>query len=510
MAAVIPLPARAAESKGLLYWMERVLKERERVIASADEEAIHDLRVALRRCRSLASVFEEVDPNPAWRELRKSSRKLFLSLGVIRDSQVQELWVLKLAAADDPLRAQILYAVKNGRERQERDARKSAARFDEKYWVKLARELRPRLRLLPLDGDAAQCLALERYEDAAELHRRALRTEKPKPWHELRIGVKHLRYSVENLLPKLHNAWGPDLKRVQDLLGDIHDLDVLAETVRGAASDLAGSAKWQSLIARERSDRLETYRQIALGTTGLWSQWRSGLPTNGRVAVVASARLKATARAADPKFAKTAAVARLAHKLFRELRHAKVAALLQDEKLEALLNAAAMIHAIEPNESAKVAHKDARKFLAGLPPPPGWTAADWQLLSLIVRYHRGQAPSAENARFAELEPTQQAKLLLAAGILRIARALRKMGAAPCAILRAERKTDHLELLVAGFSEAQTAPKGLAIGRQMLEAAIGTAMMIRSMELAVPALPLQFPAVKPQPVVENEIKLLTGD
>jgi hypothetical protein len=45
---------------------------------------------------------------------------------------------------------------------------------------------------------------------------------------------------------------------------------------------------------------------------------------------------------------------------------------------------------------------------------------------------------------------------------------------------------------------------------MLEAAIGTAMMIRSMELAVPALPLQFPAVKPQPVAENEIKLLTGD
>jgi CHAD domain-containing protein len=55
MAAVIPLPAKAAESKGLLYWMERVLKERARVLASPGEEAVHDLRVALRRCRSLAS-----------------------------------------------------------------------------------------------------------------------------------------------------------------------------------------------------------------------------------------------------------------------------------------------------------------------------------------------------------------------------------------------------------------------------------------------------------------------
>jgi CHAD domain-containing protein len=510
MAAVIPLPARAAESRGLLYWMERVLKERDRVVASADEESIHDLRVALRRCRSLASVFEEVDPNPAWRELRKTSRKLFRSLGVIRDSQVQEVWVLNLAAPDDPLRAQILYAVKNGRERQERDAKKSAARFDEKYWVKLARELRSRLRLLPLDGDAAQCLALERYEEAAELHRRALRTEKPKPWHELRIGVKHLRYAVENLLPKLHSAWGSDLKRVQDLLGDVHDLDVLAETVRGAASDLSGSAKWQLLIAKERSDRLETYRQIALGTTGLWSQWRAGLPTNGRVAVVAASRLKATARAADPKFAKSAAVGRLAHKIFRELRHAKVAAILSDEKLESLMNAAATLHAIEPTESAKAAHKDARNFLSELPAPPGWTAADWHLLALIVRYHRGPAPSAENARFAELEPQQQAKLLLAAGTLRIARALRKMGVEPGAKLRAERKTDHLELLVAGFSEAQTAPKSLTVGRQMLEAAIGTAIVIRSLELAEPALPLQFPAAKPQPIAENDVKLLTGD
>ena len=44
MAAVIPLPARAAETKGLLYWMERVLRERERVLAAPEEEAVHDLR----------------------------------------------------------------------------------------------------------------------------------------------------------------------------------------------------------------------------------------------------------------------------------------------------------------------------------------------------------------------------------------------------------------------------------------------------------------------------------
>src|SRR5215470_6397866 len=178
IAAVIPLPAKAAETKGLLFWMERVLEERERVMASPDEDSVHDLRVALRRCRSLASVFEEIDPHPAWRELRKSSRKLFRSLGVIRDAQVQEAWTLKLAGADDPLRGQILYAVKAGRVRQERDAKKSAAKFDAEDWVRLSHELRPRLRFLSADGDSALCLALERHGEAVELHRRALRTEK--------------------------------------------------------------------------------------------------------------------------------------------------------------------------------------------------------------------------------------------------------------------------------------------------------------------------------------------
>lgn len=510
MAAVIPLPAKAAESRGLLFWMERVLKERARVLASPGEEAIHDLRVALRRCRSLASGFEEVDPHPAWRELRKSSRKLFRSLGVIRDSQVQESWVLKLAAADDALRAQILYAIKADRDRQERDAKKSAARFNEKDWVRLAHELRSRLKYLPLDGDAAQCLALERYEEAAELHRRALRTEKAKPWHELRIGIKHFRYTVENLLPKVHNGVGADLKRVQDLLGDVHDLDVLAEAVRVATSDLSGSAKWQEAIAKERAERIATYRQLALGSTSLWNQWRAGLPTNGRVAITAAARLRATARAADPAFAKSASAGRLAKKFFTELCRANGSAIFKDEKLPEVMTAAAALHGIEPAESKKDAHKEARKFLAELPPPPGWTSANWQLLSLAVRYHRGPAPTSESGRFAALEASQQARLLLLAGILRVARALRKMGVESNAKLHVESKAEQIAISIGGFLEAQPSPKSLIAGRQMLEAALGKNISMHALESSTATLPLQFPSAKPEEGAGNDSNFLAGD
>ena len=495
MAAVIPLPSKGADFKGLLHWMERVLKERERVLASPDEEAVHDLRVALRRCRSLASVFEEVDPHPAWRDLRKTSRKLFRSLGVIRDAQVQEAWALKLGSAEDALRGQILYALKAGRERHERDAKRRASRFDEKYWAKLARELRPRLKLLTPDGPAAQGLALERLEEAAELHRCALRTEKAKPWHELRIGIKHFRYTVENLLPKRHVSWGSDLKRVQDLLGDVHDLDVLLETIHDVAANAPSSEKWQETIARERGERIATYRQLTLGSTSLWNQWRLGLPTNGHVKVAAQARLRVTARAADPNLAKSSSTSQLARKIYKALRHAAVVPLLKEPEMETVMQAAALLHGVEPEGTKKEANKHARKFLTQLPPPSGWTAEQWQLVALAIRYHRGAAPSADRGKFAKLEVTQQGKLLLIAGVLRIARALRKAGVEARAKIRIEIKSDAVAMFAEGFPEALPTSKALVVGKHLLESAIGKTITFRTFEKEEPSLPLQFPAVE---------------
>ena len=66
--------------------MSRVLTALGHVRTSMDAEAVHRLRVALRRCRSLAVLMEEVDPHPAWMEMRRRSRKLFRRLGVLRSS----------------------------------------------------------------------------------------------------------------------------------------------------------------------------------------------------------------------------------------------------------------------------------------------------------------------------------------------------------------------------------------------------------------------------------------
>src|ERR1700687_603999 len=77
---------------GLRHWMQRVLKQCAQVQRNFSADSVHDLRTALRRCRSIASGIAEIDSEPAWHEMRRESRKLFRRLGDLRDLHVQSEW----------------------------------------------------------------------------------------------------------------------------------------------------------------------------------------------------------------------------------------------------------------------------------------------------------------------------------------------------------------------------------------------------------------------------------
>ena len=93
---------------GLPYWAERVLEEADKASQNFAADPVHDLRVAIRRCRSMADGFLSIDPDPAWKEMKKLGKGLFASLGELRDTQVMIEWVEKLSNEDDPLRKILL------------------------------------------------------------------------------------------------------------------------------------------------------------------------------------------------------------------------------------------------------------------------------------------------------------------------------------------------------------------------------------------------------------------
>ena len=492
MATVTALPGPQSEHRGLTHWMDRVLKELDHVRKAPETDAVHDVRVAIRRCRSVAAVMQEVDPDPAWRQMRRLPKKLFRKLGELRDAQVMHEWVKKLAAVDDPIRAQLQAAfVTNEPELRERSLR-AAEKFDDKSWSHLEQKIRKRARLVPAGSLAAQCLAVERFEEAKELHTRAQRTDKPKPWHQLRIGLKRLRYTVENLLPEQYALWSDNLKRLQDLLGEVHDLDVLAAMVKQTASAdaLDSHNAWEETLRRERTQRIETYRQLTLGKTSIWNDWRHGLPQGKRLALAAMARLRATARATDTRPHRTAQISRISVALFDALRRAHAAPAFGEQPMRRDLRAAARLHRAGETQQAGPRQKAALRFVRELQIPPSWTFEEWELLAWTVRYHRGAEPSADSGAFAKLLDGEQKNVRALAGVLRLSRALRKCGVDTCNGMRADKSADAVILHVPGLTDSVETAARLAAAKHLLETYLAKPLIL-----------------KPVPKVEKVVELL---
>jgi len=494
--AQVPLPR---DSSGTT---NRSAPESAQTPSPANEEAVHDLRVSIRRCRSIASVMEEVDPDPAWEEMRRAAKKMFKSLGGLRDAQVMEEWVEKLAPAEDPIAAQMRADFAKHEPQLFEQALYAARKFDEPDWRRLSRTLRKRSRIVPEGGLAAECLAFERFEDAKAQHARALRTENAKTWHMLRITVKRFRYTVESLLPLQHASWSQNLKLIQDLLGDIHDLDVLSEHIArvkitdprtDAAMTRAARRTWQEVIHRERTARVEKYRHLMLGDASLWSVWRHALPHGERLLEASIARLRATSRAADCDRRRSNRNAGAAKAIFDGLRRAQAANIFSDEHARQYLYSAAILQNVSSENSrksreSKSPQKSAYKFLSALTRPLGFSPEDWSVLLATVRYHRGPEPSVNDSVFSKLSADQQQTVRALAGILRLSGALRKSGVEIKSRLRADHTPEAILLRVPNLPDTVESAKRLAAAKHLLEIYLTKPLVLRPAPAPKPAAP----------------------
>ena len=455
--------------------------ELEKLQSAPDKDAVHDLRVALRRCRSVAAVMREVDPDPAWHVLRKVPKKLFRKLGELRDTQIMDEWVSEHGAENDRLRIILHDYFQQTEPALLQDALRLAEKFDGKAWNRLDRKLSKRVRLVPTGSLAAQCLALERFNEARELHSKAVRANKPNSWHALRIGLKKFRYTVESLLPQQYEAWSPKLKQLQDLLGQVHDLDVLRVLLKQKAAEASDlQAEWERTMERQRGACLQEYRELTTGKNSVWQEWQRSLPQRERLELAAAARLRVTARAADRRPARAAQISRLAVALFDVMHRGRIAPAFDQPHARRVLRSAARLCGLRVKSSdAALPQKAAREFLLARPVPPSWTQHEWQLLAWTIRYHRGQEPKPKGKGFTRLPEDLQSEVCALAGVLRLARGLRKCGVEQCAGFRIEKTEPAVLLHVPGLADTAENAARLASAKHLLDSYLGKALVLRS-------------------------------
>jgi len=442
--------------------MLRVLQECDHVAAGFAADPVHDLRVALRRCRSLADGMIAVDPDPEWKAMKKAGKSLFQRLGALRDIQIMMEWIDELHPASnvartppsalppeaehsgdsvnaaaagndarDPAAEALLGFLRHREGEQKQEARAALEEFDRKQWRQWSKSLPLRAARIRPGSAVFKHLALERWTAARELHNRALRNRSQVAFHTLRIGIKRFRYIVENFLPAEHKAWSNDLKHMQDLLGEVHDLDVLWATALSCHVFTNESSRkaWHVRIAEERTKRIEEYRQRTVGPDSLWNVWRAGLPQGKQIQEIATRRMKLWAKALDPDFAHSERVARLALELYDGLG----AAGLLGPQPEATngnvpdarssLYVAALLHDVGKVKGNKGHHKVSQELIKAHGTPLGWSPETMQRAAIVARFHSGGLPVPSHKALRDLLPGDQKIIARLAAILRLANAM---------------------------------------------------------------------------------------
>jgi exopolyphosphatase/guanosine-5'-triphosphate,3'-diphosphate pyrophosphatase len=473
-----PSKIAPAPERGIGYWMNRVLAELDKAGAGLAADPVHDLRVAIRRCRSLAEGFEQVDGDASWRRMRKAAKPLFSALGELRDTQVLLEWMEKLQPAC-PAVAERLRAYCLEREAElKTNATRASAEFDTRRWLQWAPLLEKRAQRLANRSQVFQVLALERLLEGRRLQSQAWRRRSHAALHQLRIGIKKFRYLVENFLPEFHQRWGKDLKELQDLLGEVHDLDVLAATTRQirACASRPEAQLWHAAIARERLPRLQAYRKKMLGRNSLWQRWRDELPTAGELREAVLQKFEAWSEAHGPDPAHARAVTALSLQLYDALQLFPASSPGRVSPRD-LLHVAALAHEVGRQDGSPKYQQRSRRMLQRLPPPPGWSEKDLALAGLVVRYHRGALPAAQPP-YAALSAEERHVVDCLAGILRLADSLTGQEGGAVNRIEVSPQSGVIEIAVAGYHPRSRQAQRIAAARHLLEDACSMAILLR--------------------------------
>jgi CHAD domain-containing protein len=206
-------------------------------------DAVHDMRVALRRLRAALRLLR-------LRELDPGVKALQDALGRVRDLQLQLQWL--------PGRRRLELALGKA----ERELQPALAKWREKTLPRLLDAARK--AKAPSAARRRKILRkrLRRFEERLEA---ALRRPTPRAMHLVRISVKQIRYLFELERGPAAKLLLSELPPLQESLGQLHDMDVRAlPAEKRARSDLAAIvtsqlARWRDRGLTAKARKLVTH-----------------------------------------------------------------------------------------------------------------------------------------------------------------------------------------------------------------------------------------------------------
>jgi CHAD domain-containing protein len=445
-------------------------KEIEGVREGRNPEYVHRMRVASRRLRSTLPLFSCCFPGRRFRRWMKDLRAITRGLGRARDTDVQILFLdqyerdLPPESGDRPavshLRAQLMEL-----RRTEQDTILSA--LDAIEGRETIREISDAVRDIASGtrhGGAGAGRGYEVYRMAALRITEALDAllafekvladpDDVTGHHAMRIAAKRLRYTIEVFRPLYGDRIRPvirSLKRLLEILGELHDCDVWIlllsheperpQVSSGTSSEkAAGSASSSmdagtpALLNNRRERRDELFRRLVTawtvcGSASVWEHLRDITGTLHEAEHAAGLQeVHPDERQSERK--KLGGLGGLFPEgLGHALQVTRLSLLLFDElsalhgygkKERRLLRYAGRLHDIGWAFGQKGHHtRSCHMILADRSLPV--TGRERAIIALVARYHRKSFPDETDRVFAGMKPKDRKRVLALSSLIRIA------------------------------------------------------------------------------------------
>ncbi|MBX3231159.1 MAG: CHAD domain-containing protein [Labilithrix sp.] len=227
-----------------------------------DDEAVHDLRVAIRRLRTLLKMSRELFGRWHTDVVRLAFKQVMDATGELRDEEVLEETLAGAAKADG------FDTWLTGRKPRAEKLRRSVIARIERGDLERARLMLKALLVFPVEPKRNVELSrfarrtVERARRKVE-DKRDVEVTDVTGMHDLRIAYKELRYSIELLSEALPIDMRAQLQPAtvfQKRLGELHDVDVATEVVTKARGlSLAAREEALSSLRALRTKRVAKY-----------------------------------------------------------------------------------------------------------------------------------------------------------------------------------------------------------------------------------------------------------